>query len=497
MLKITALLAASLCSSLLILFPTLDWAKGLIETKRAAEVQTEGSLAVLAQKGRLPVIHTIGPAHVFTLTNGLQIVVLPNHRAPVVTQMIWYRAGSADEPQGRTGIAHFLEHLMFKGTEKYPNGEFSKFVSRIGGEVNAFTAYDYTVYYQSITPDYLGDIMLRESDRMENLILNDHVVDLERQVILEERRMRIENDPEAMLSEESRAVLYLNSPYRHPIIGWRQEMEELTREDALSFYNQFYMPDNAVVIIAGDVTPEKVRELAISSYGNIKKKRSEKLERIRPQEPVSDPFREVTRRDPRVTQGRYKQYWIVPSYHKAQPGEAEALKLLGEILGGDLHGRLEKKLVVERGIAASVGAGYRGVTLDDGIFYVYGMPRGKAELEEVRLAVNTEIMDIIRNGIDQAEVERARNRLAKAMIFALDNPVGLAQLYGAALSSGQTIEDINAWQDRLQAITPVDIKNVAERYLIPERGVVSRLLPASDGVSDKNAQESAKKIREH
>jgi len=459
------------------------------ETGTAEEPQAKQAPASeTAEKMQLPEIRTVGPAHTFTLTNGLQVVVLPNHRSPVVTQMVWYRAGSADEPQGHTGIAHFLEHLMFKGTPRYPAGEFSKLVSRIGGEENAFTSYDYTGYYQNVAPDYLEDIMLREADRMENLILSDEVIAPERQVIIEERRMRTDNNPAAMLSEEARATLYLNSPYRNPVIGWKQEMEKLTREDAIAFYNRFYTPNNAVLVIAGDVTPEKVRELAMATYGKVKR-RIDKIERIRPQEPVSRTFREITMRDPRVTEATYQQYWVVPSYHNARPGEAEALDLLGEILGGGNRSRLYQRLVVEKGMAAVIGSGYQGGAVDDGMFYVYGMPRGEAGLEDLRAAVDAEIADIIRNGVSESELEQARKRFIKTMVFSLDSPSGLAQIYGAALSTGQTIEDVNTWPDRLKSVKAADIKAVAQHYLEAGRGVVSRLLPPA--ATEKRASKGA------
>ncbi|RCL00726.1 MAG: zinc protease [Candidatus Tokpelaia sp. JSC189] len=445
-------------------------------TKSLQAKQVSAPKAV--EKMPLPEIRTVGLAYTFTLANDLQFVVLPSRRSPVVTQMVWYRAGSADEPRGYTGIAHFLEHLMFKGTLRYPAGEFSRFVSRIGGEENAFTSYDYTGYYQSVASVYLEDIMLREADRMENLILSDEVIAPERQVIIEERHMRTDNNPAAMLSEEVRATLYLNSPYRNPVIGWKQEMEKLTREDAIAFYNRLYTPNNAILVIAGDVTPQRVRELAMATYGRVKR-RVKTINRVRPQEPVSRTFREVTMRDSRVTKATYQQYWIVPSYHNAKPGEAEALDLLGEILGGGNRSRLYQRLVVEKGMAAVVGSSYQGNAVDDGMFYVYGMPRGEVELEDLRGAVNAEIADIIKNGISESELEQARKRFIKTMIFSLDSPSELAQIYGIALSTGQTIEDVNTWPERLRSLVKVaDIKAVAQRYLASEhRSVVSRLLP--------------------
>lgn len=452
-------------------------------------VQQQNATATTA----LPDIRKVGPAQTFTLQNGLQVVVIEDHRAPVVTQMIWYHVGSADEPMGHTGIAHFLEHLMFKGTSEHPEGEFSKLVSKIGGEENAFTSYDYTAYYQSVASDYLETMMRFEADRMENLILTDEVVAPERNVIIEERRMRTDSNPDAMLAEEARATLFMNSPYRNPVIGWKQEMEQLSRDDAISFYKRFYTPNNATLIISGDVTAEKVRALASDIYGKIPQ-RAEIGPRIRPQEPAKNTTRTVTMRDARVTEPSYQQMWVVPSYHNAKnEKEAEALDLLGEILGGSPRSRLYQTLIVKNGSAAAVGSGYSGGAVDDGVFYVYGMPRGEAGLADVQKQVAEQIADIRKNGVTQAELDQARNRFVKNMIFSLDNPSGLARIYGSSLAIGMTIDDVAQWPDRLKAVTTADIKSVAQHYLDPQKSVTSYLLPPEKDASAQPANEAKTK----
>lgn len=432
----------------------------------------------------IPEIEKIGPTQTFTLKNGLQVVVIENHRAPVVTQMIWYHVGSADEPRGHTGIAHFLEHLMFKGTSIHPAGEFSKFIAKIGGEENAFTSYDYTGYYQSVASDYLETIMKFEADRMENLILTDDVIAPERNVIIEERRMRTDNNPEAMLAEETRATLFMNSPYHNPVIGWKQEMQQLTREDAIDFYNRFYTPNNATLIISGDVTAESVRGLAIEIYGKIPVRTKTGM-RSRPQEPKSNTSRTITMRDPRVSEPSFQQMWIVPSYHNAKDKkEAAALDLLGEILGGSPRSRLYQTLIVKNGSAASVGSNYSGGAVDDGVFLVYGMPRGKATLDDLQQQVTNQIADICKNGVTEAELNQARNRFIKNMVYSLDSPSGLAQIYGSSLSIGLSVEDVANWPDRLREVTASDIKAVANRYLNSQTNVTSYLLPPSKQLSD-------------
>ena len=438
----------------------------------------------------LPEIVKLGPTQSFTLKNGLQVVVIENHRAPVVTQMVWYRVGSADEPKGHTGIAHFLEHLMFKGTKTHKEGEFSKFIAKVGGEENAFTYYDYTGYYQSVASDYLETIMEFEADRMENLVLTDDVIEPERNVIIEERRMRTDNNPEAMLAEEARATLFMNSPYHNPVIGWKQEMEKLTRNDAINFYNQYYTPNNATLIISGDVTAEKVRDLAVNIYGKLPV-RAKTGPRIRPQEPSKKTTRTVTLRDPRVSEPSFQTMWVVPSYHNAKDKkDADALDLLGGFLGGAPRGRLYQSLVVKTGSAASVGANYSGSAVDDGIFFIYGMPRGQASLEDVQQQVAAVLANICKNGVSKAELDQARNRFIKNMVFSLDSPSGLAQIYGSSLSTGMTIGDVVHWPERLKAVTTDDIKNVANRYLELDKSVTSYLLPPAKEVPLSGSEQS-------
>ena len=243
----------------------------------------------------------------FTLANGLEVVVIPDHRAPVVTHMVWYRVGSADETPGKSGLAHFLEHLMFKGTAKNPQGRFSQVVATIGGQENAFTAADYTGYFQRVPREELKQMMELEADRMTGLALTDDVVRPELKVVLEEQNMRVANNPAARLGEQMDAALYLNHPYGRPVIGWRQEIEALDREDALAFYRRFYTPNNAILVVAGDVTADEIRSMANDTYAKVPRVADIKP-RIRPQEPVHEAARTVTLADPRVTQPSVSRY---------------------------------------------------------------------------------------------------------------------------------------------------------------------------------------------
>ncbi len=414
----------------------------------------------------------------FRLGNGMEVVVIPDRRAPIVTHMVWYKVGSADEPPGKSGIAHFFEHLMFKGTKTHAPGEFGAKVAEIGGSENAFTSYDYTAYYQTVPPDALGTMMAYEADRMRNLVLTDEVIGPERDVILEERRMRIENNPDALLDEEVDAALYQNHPYRIPVIGWMHEMEQLNRIDATAFYERYYAPNNAILIVAGDVEPGEVLALAEKTYGALASGAA-LPPRARPQEPEQNTKRTVELTDPRVSLPSFQSYWVVPSYTTSRNGEAEALDLLSEILGGGLRSRIYQKLVVEEGIASSAGASYSGTSLDDTNFSVYGVPRGAATLDDVETAVEREIATLVRDGVSEAELEKAKTRFLRSVIFARDNQAGMANMYGATLATGGTVADITEWPERIRAVTPAQVQAVAAKYLDLRRSVTGYLLPQS------------------
>jgi zinc protease len=433
-------------------------------------------LAVLAWSWSLSAAARAQEVENFVLDNGMEVVVIPDRRAPVVTHMVWYKAGSADEPVGQSGIAHFLEHLLFKGTRNHAAGEFGAAVSAIGGNENAFTTADQTAYHQTVSPDALETVMRFEADRMRNLVLTDEVIAPERDVILEERRSRIENSPDALLAEEVQATLFQHHPYRIPVIGWMHEMKELDLKDAQSFYDSFYAPNNAVLVVAGDVDAQAVRALARRTYGAIPRG-PDLPPRDRPEEPEQNTARSVSLSDPRVGVPSFSRNWVVPSYTTAESGEAEALDLLSEVLGGGLQSRIHRELVVKQGIAASAGAYFEGTTLDDTSFSVYGAPRGKATLEQVEKAVDAEIRKIQRDGVTSEELERAKTRFVRAMIFARDSASGLANIYGSTLTTGGTVADVAAWPDRIRAVTPEQVRAVAQKYLDPERSVSAYLLP--------------------
>jgi zinc protease len=422
----------------------------------------------------------------FTLANGLEVVVIPDRRAPVVTHMIWYKVGSADEPAGRSGIAHFLEHLMFKGTAKNPAGRFSQIVSTIGGQENAFTSTDYTAYYQRVSKDRLKEMMTLEADRMTGLVLTDDVVLPERDVVLEEQNQRVANNPSAKLGEEVQAALYLNHPYGRPVIGWRPEIEKLNRADALAFYKQFYTPNNAVLVIAGDVTVGEVKAFAEETYGKVPRI-AEVGPRVRPQEPEHRAVRTVTLADPRVAQPSLQRSYLVPSSNTAKPGQSEALDVLAQILGGGSNSRLYRKLVVEKPVAVNVGAYYQGTALDDTRFVLYGTPQESVTLPQFEQAIDAAIADVIANGITQDELETARTKLIADVVYAQDSQATLARWYGAALATGATIADVQAWPDRIAKVTADDVRDAAKAWLDKRRSVTGYLIKDNSHHQEKRS----------
>ena len=412
----------------------------------------------------------------FRLGNGMEVVVIPDHRAPVVTHMVWYRNGSADDPQGKSGIAHFLEHLMFKGTHTHRQGEFSEIVAELGGQENAFTSNDYTAYYQRVAKEHLETMMRFESDRMTNLVLSDEVVGPERDVVLEERRMRTDSDPASQLNEAVQAALFTHHPYGKPIIGWMHEIEDLGREDALTYYRRFYTPENAILIVAGDVMPDEVRSLAEQTYGAIPARGDAPLRR-RPREPEPRAERLVKLADEKVEQPSHQRVYLAPSYATAAPGEAEALELLAHLLGGGQTSLLYRKLVVEQKIAVMAGAYYMGTALDDTRFWVYAMPAPDVSLERLDTAVRAVIADVAAQGVVAEDLARAKTRLIADAVYAQDSQVTLARWYGAALTTGTSVEDVRQWPARIDAVEASDIRNACAKWLDVRRAVTGFLLP--------------------
>lgn len=428
------------------------------------------SLLALAA-ARAQVFHPVS----FTLGNGLQVVVVENRRAPIVTHMVWYRAGAADEPPGKSGIAHFLEHLMFKGTDSVPAGEFSRIVARQGGRDNAFTSWDYTAYFQTVARDRLGLVMRMEADRMANLRLTEQVVATERDVILEERRQVVDNVPGARLREQMGAAMFVNHPYGRPIIGWEHEIRGLTRDDALDWYRTWYAPNNAVLIVAGDVRADEVRDLAAQHYGPIPARPVPA--RVRPAEPPPQAARRVALKDERVRQPSLTRSYLAPSARRGDSVHAYPLQVLADIAGGQT-GRLYRALVMERQLAVSVGVGYDPDAYDLALFSISASPRPGVSMAALEAALDEEIAALLREPVAAEDVARARGRMRNAAVLVRDALGTAPRSIGSDLMTGATIEEIEAWPRRIDAVTPAAVEAAARAVLREERSVTGLLLPA-------------------
>ena len=410
----------------------------------------------------------------FTLDNGMDVVVVEDNRAPVVQHMLWYRAGSADEPVGSSGVAHFLEHLLFKATDTLKDGEFSAIVAANGGRDNAFTSYDYTAYFQRVAADRLGLMMQMEADRMRNINFTDENVATERDVILEERNQRTDSNPRALFGEQMNAAQYLNHRYGVPIIGWRHEMETLDRDDALGFYDTYYYPNNAILVVSGDVDADEVRVLAEEHYGVIPAN-PDLPPRVRSAEPPQTAERRLIYRDARVAQEYVSRSYLAPERDPGDQRAAAALTLLAEVLGGGQTSYMTEKLQFESQKAVFSGAFYRGVSLDDTTFDVVIVPAPGVSLEEAETAMDETLAQFLVDGVDTEQLDRIKYQLRASQIYARDDVDRIARRYGAALSVGLTVEDVQAWPDILQSITTDEIMAAARDVLNRDASVTGWL----------------------
>jgi len=404
----------------------------------------------------------------FNLSNGLMGVVIEDHRAPVVNHMLWYRIGAADEFPGKSGLAHLLEHLMFKGTAAYGPGQFSSIVAANGGSENAFTTQDYTAYFQRVASDRLGLMMKMESDRMRGLILTDKDVTTERSVVLEERNTRTDNNPGALFREQRNAALYVNQPYHIPVIGWRHEVAKLNRQDAMGFYNKYYAPNNAILVVAGDVDPAAVRVLAEKYFGTIPHSNSVKP-RARPTEPPQLAARRLFLADSRVSRSYVIRTYLAPERNAGDQKQAAALTMLAEVLGGDgLNSVLGQKLQLEQKIALNSSAFYDGLSLDKTKFGLFIVPAKGVSLRQAEDAMDAVVAQFMKDGVDAGQLARIKTQIRASQVYGRDSLQGLARKYGEALTSGLTVKDVQEWPDVLQSVTSDDIiaaaKSVFDRH---------------------------------
>ncbi|NRA86487.1 MAG: insulinase family protein [Rhizobiales bacterium] len=422
----------------------------------------------------------------FSLDNGLDVVVIEDHRAPVITHMVWYKVGAADEKPGKSGIAHFLEHLMFKGTSKIAPGEHSKIIAKNGGQDNAFTGQDYTCYYERLAADRLELAMELEADRMVNLTLSDAVLLPERDVVREERKQRTDNKPDAIHFEQMSAALYLAHPYSIPIIGWDHEIKTLDRHDAIEFYKAHYAPDNATLVVAGDVTPEEVLKLAQKHYGVIPSANIKKRQRVI--EPPHMCARQVDLFDERVEQPQWIKQYLVPSarlMNAETPNQAEALQMAILLLAGSTTSHLYVDLVVEKEVAVAAGGWYNSVAIDYAPLGLYAIPRDPFGLEHMNELVDTSVAEFIKNGPSDSALERAKNLMVAESLYARDNQTSMARMIGSALSCEMTLDDVLDWPSRIEALTKDQILAVLDQYIDEKSSVTGNLMGKDEHLSGK------------
>lgn len=422
-----------------------------------------------------------------TLDNGMQIVLIPNDRAPVVTHMVWYKVGAADEPSGLSGMAHYLEHLMFKGTKKQKPGEFSRIVRSLGGNDNAFTSQDFTAYFQSISKDHLELVMTLEADRMRNLAPPADHFTSEKKVVIEERRQRTDNDPSNRFQEQLNSALYINHPYGLPVIGWLNEMERYEWKDIKAFYDKLYAPNNAILVVSGDVTFEELTRLAKKTYGKIPSK--DIAERVRPQVPSLDAKTVITKNHPSIHQPVLHKVFLAPSYRQ-NPQHSLGLQVLNEVLDGGAATLLYRTLVVEQQKATSVSMYYNSNAFDYSNIHIAATPAAGVSLTDLETAIDDTLTAFLEKGPNADDVNAAIARLQDKAIFARDSVSGPAMIVGRALTTGTKLDELEKWPENIGLVSPTIVHEVAKEYL-DERSpwirppVIGYLMPENTSEGDK------------
>jgi len=439
-----------------------------------------GLLASVSARAEMPKIET------FTLSNGLEVIVIPNHRVPAVSHMVWYRIGASDDPPGKSGLAHFHEHLMFKGTAKYKSGEYADIIARHGGQQNAFTGHDATSYYVNISKDQLPLAMELEADRMGPLTPDDQETAKEKQVIIEERRMRIENNPSALLSEQMDAALFRHHPYHLPTIGWMHEMEGLTKDDVLKFHQTYYHPNNAILIVSGDITAEELKPLAQKYYGRLPKGTIPR--RHWNEEPPQIAAREITLHHKNVKQPNWNRDYAASSLAYGQKDDALPLFVLSQILGGGKTSRLYQSLVVEQKLASDIDTSYSGFNIGPAQFSISVTPEPNVSMEQVAVAVDKEIDKLQTAGLTDTELTRAKTLLKAESIFARDGLTSMARIMGWVRMAGLDSDYFTLWPDLIDRISAEQVVSAAKRTLMMKQSVTGILLPETPP-AEANAKE--------
>lgn len=426
-----------------------------------------------------PLLQAAGaPADERQLANGLRVIVQEDHRAPVAMVQVWYRVGSSHEPPGLTGISHVLEHMMFKGTRDIGPGELSRLVSRFGGEQNAFTSTHYTGYYQYSDKSRLPLAFALEADRMRQLVIDDNEFRKEIEVVKEERRMRVEDNPTSSAWEKLRAVAFLGTPTGQPVIGWPDDLANITVASLRDWYDTWYAPNNAILVVVGDVHAADIFAAAERYFGALKSRR---LPPVMPPRTPADPgLRELTL--PVATRvPTLAMVWNVPSLLTAgtQNNDAWALSVLAGVLDGGMSARFERELVRKRKVAASTGAGYNPLDRGDGLFTVQVIPASGKKLEDARKAVQELLAELRATPPSAAELDRVKAQVVAELVYDQDSLAGQAQIIGALASMGYDWRLKDRWADNIRKVSAEDVQRVAKKYLVDERLTVGRIVPAA------------------
>lgn len=432
-----------------------------------------------------PSTNKVFNAKTYALENGMKIVVVENKRAPVLTHMVWYRVGAADEKAGKSGIAHFLEHLMFKGQKNLEPGQFSKIIRSLGGQDNAFTSQDYTAYYQSVAKEHLETVMMMEAGRMRDMSPPLSEVESENKVIQEERRQRTDNDPRAQMAEQLNYALFPNHPYGMPVIGWLHEIQGLSWDDAKSFYDQYYAPNNAILVVSGDVDADKVHEIAKTTYGTLPK--GDIPQRVRTTSPPFIAQDTIYLSHETIKEPVFVRSYRVASYRQA-PEDSLALQVLEQILSGGSTSRLYDALVVKQKIATNAALSYDPNSWDDATIDVMATPAPGVPIIKVQDALQDQLRLVIKDGVSDGELADAIKTMQADAIYALDSLDGPAMILGRTLITGTPLEDIEDWPQRIATVTKEQIQAVAAKYLDPDNLYMHP--PVTGFLLPKDAKES-------
>ncbi|CAN1537745.1 PqqL Predicted Zn-dependent peptidases [Burkholderiaceae bacterium] len=414
--------------------------------------------------------------HEYQFKNGLRLIVREDRRAPTVAHMVWYRAGSMDEVNGKTGVAHVLEHMMFKGTKTVKSGDFSRMVAAVGGRENAFTARDFTGYFQQIEKSKLADVMRLEADRMANLNFSDEEFNKEIQVVMEERRLRTEDNPTSLMQELMMATAFISSPYRHPIIGWMDDLQNMKANDARQWYRDWYAPNNAIVVVVGDVRAVEVKTLVEKFYGPIKAKQ---LPERKPQiEPEQKGEKRVNLKAP-ADSPQIMMAWKVPKLDPKKMDDVEpyALEVLSAALSGHDNSRLNRELVRNKRLANNAGASYDLISRGPELFVISATAAKGQTVIDLEKGIFQSIQDIADKGITEAELKRIKAQLLASQIYKRDSIFAQAMEIGSSEIAYVSWREIDRMIERVQLINSEQIKNVVKKFFIQDGLTVVTLDP--------------------